>query len=160
MRTSILLAAGVALGLGCGDSGGSGGGGGGTVSSASGKTTAATGSVTTSTGAAGGGPPAGACVQPGEPGNENGVGEYCTPGGGQCSDNPLAPLCLADVGEDQWFCTRIGCNAMTNCGADAGCLVTPDGSACLPCKCEDTALGCGGGPGTSAASSSATTGGG
>lgn len=143
--------------LACGDDGGEGGSGG------SGSTmTTATGSTTKSTtGAQGGGPPAGACVQPGEPGNANGVGEYCTPGGGQCQDNPLAPLCLADVGQDQWFCSRIGCDEMTDCGPDAGCLiVSGQGSACLPCKCESSAFGCGGGSTTSSSGSSTAAAGG
>lgn len=86
--------------------------------------------------------PAESCIRPGDHGNDIGVGEYCSPFGGQCQGFEFAPLCLADVGQDQWFCTRIGCDAMTNCGAGAGCLITGDGSACVPCRCEPTGLGC------------------
>jgi len=155
-RTSVVLVAALlSAGLACGDADGQGGSGG-----AGGATTSGSAASAKSTGSSqGGGPPAGACIQPGEQGNANGVGEYCTPGGGQCQDNPLAPLCLADVGQDQWFCTRIGCDEMTDCGPDAGCLiVSGEGSACLPCKCEPSAFGCGGS--TSASASSATTTGG
>ena len=86
--------------------------------------------------------PADSCIRPGDTGNANGVGTYCSPGGGQCSSFDLAPLCLADVGQDQWFCTRIGCDAQTSCGAGAGCLIETDGSACVPCRCDSRGLGC------------------
>jgi hypothetical protein len=86
--------------------------------------------------------PAESCVRPGDHGNDVGTGEYCTPGGGQCGDFDLAPLCLADVGQDQWFCTRIGCDAQTNCGTGAGCLIETGGSACVPCRCDARGLGC------------------
>jgi hypothetical protein len=96
-------------------------------------------------GEAGGGPepPPGSCIQPGDKGNDKGVGEFCTPGGGECDKFALAPFCLADVGQDQWFCTRIGCDAMTDCGQGAGCLIVSGmGSACVPCKCEPSGVGC------------------
>jgi hypothetical protein len=86
--------------------------------------------------------PAGSCIRPGDHGNSLGVGEYCSPGGGQCASFDRAPLCLADVGQDQWFCTRIGCDATTDCGTGAGCLLETDGSACVPCRCDSRGLGC------------------
>lgn len=86
--------------------------------------------------------PTASCVRPGGVGNANGVGTYCTPGGGQCGAFAMAPLCLADVGQDQWFCTRIGCDATTDCGAGAGCLLETGGSACVPCACDTRGLGC------------------
>jgi hypothetical protein len=86
--------------------------------------------------------PAASCVRPGEQGNANGVGQYCTPGGGECAPFDLAPLCLADVAQEQWFCTRIGCDANTNCGEGAGCLIDPGGSACVPCRCDPSGIGC------------------
>lgn len=142
----------------CGDDSSDGGSGG------SGTTTGSTSSTTkASTGTGqGGGPPAGSCIQPGEMGNANGVGEYCSPGGGQCQDNALAPLCLADVGQDEWFCTRIGCDETTDCGPNAGCLmVMGQGSACVLCKCDDSAFGCASSStSSSSSSSSASTGGG
>ncbi|MSP24455.1 MAG: hypothetical protein EXR75_04690 [Myxococcales bacterium] len=110
-------------------------------------------SASTGTGGGGGGGPvvpAESCVQAGEKGNNNGVGEFCTPGGGECADFPKAALCLADVGQSQWMCTRIGCDATTDCGAGAGCHIEPgQGSACLPCKCDPSAIGCNGGGGGS-----------
>lgn len=121
----------------CGDSGSGSGGSGGT---------APTGGSPPAGGAAeGGGPPAASCIQPGDTGNEIGVGEFCTPLGGECEDNTDAQLCLADVGQDQWMCSRIGCTETTDCGEGAGCVITGDGSACVPCMCESTGIGCEGG---------------
>jgi hypothetical protein len=86
--------------------------------------------------------PAESCVQRGDHGNNVGVGEYCTPSGSECAGFDLAPLCLAAVGQDQWFCTRIGCDATTNCGEGAGCLIETQGSACVPCRCDSRGIGC------------------
>ena len=82
------------------------------------------------------------CTRPGDKGNNKGVGEYCTPQGNECQDFPEAPLCLASVGQDEWMCTRIGCDEMTDCGDGAGCLITGAGSACVPCKCDPGGIGC------------------
>jgi len=86
--------------------------------------------------------PAASCVRPGDVGNNNGVGQYCTPAGTECAGFDRAPLCLAAVGQDQWFCTRIGCDATTDCGEGAGCLIDPQGSACVPCRCDASGIGC------------------
>lgn len=86
--------------------------------------------------------PAESCVRPGDVGNNVGVGQYCTPEGGECAPYDLAPLCLATVGQAQWFCTRIGCDATTNCGEGAGCLIESQGSACVPCRCDSRGIGC------------------
>ncbi|MFO0615989.1 MAG: hypothetical protein U0414_25565 [Polyangiaceae bacterium] len=94
------------------------------------------------------------CIQPGDPGNDIGVGHACTPGGGECMQFPLASLCLADVGQDEHFCTRIGCDEKTNCGKDAGCLIEGAGSACVPCKCDSAGIGCSTTSTTSSSSSS------
>jgi hypothetical protein len=112
-------------------------------------TTSSSGSA--GNGGSGGGltPPPESCVQPGDVGNVNGVGTPCTPGGGECKPFPLAPVCLADFGQDEWFCTRIGCDATTDCGMGAGCLLESAGSACVPCVCDDAGVGCGGGTGGS-----------
>lgn len=98
-------------------------------------------------GGAGGGSdvPDESCVRPGDVGNANGVGEFCTPGGDECDPFPLAPACLANFGQDQWFCTRIGCNEETDCGDGAGCQLESAGSACVPCRCSPDAFGCSGG---------------
>jgi len=128
--------------MACGDSGSGVGGGG---SPAAGGSPAGGASE-------GGGPPSESCIQPGDLGNQLGVGEYCSPLGGECTDNTDAQLCLADVGQDQWMCSRIGCTEETDCGEGAGCLITSDGSACVPCECDDTGVGCGtGGGGTGGA---------
>lgn len=82
------------------------------------------------------------CVQPTDQGNSLGVGTPCTPGGGECAAFPMAPLCLADVGQEEWFCTRIGCTATTDCGTGAGCLIETGGSACVPCRCDIRGTGC------------------
>jgi hypothetical protein len=98
--------------------------------------------------------PPGSCAQPGDKGNANGVGEYCTPNGGQCANFPKAPLCLADLGQDQWMCTRIGCKSGADCGDGAGCVIEKQGSACIPCSCAPDGLGCpdaGGGGGAGGA---------
>lgn len=122
----------------CGSSGSSGSGGGGSSSST---TTAQMSSSTTTTsssvgGADGGDPtPADSCTKPGDHGNAKGVGEYCTPGGGECAKFAEAGLCLADVGQTQWFCTRIGCTKDDECGAATTCVMRPEGAGCVPNKC-------------------------
>ena len=98
-----------------------------------------------SSGGAGASTPTESCVQPGDVGNENGVGQHCTPAGGECNDFPEAGLCLADVAQDQWFCTRVGCDETTDCGMEAGCQLEASGSACVPCRCSPDAFGCGSG---------------
>ena len=79
--------------------------------------------------------PAGSCSKPGDKGNDKGVGEFCSPLGKQCSKFPGAPLCLADVGQDQWMCTRIGCTADAECGMNATCYKDPKGAGCVPNRC-------------------------
>lgn len=127
--------------------------------SSSSTTTTATGSGGGSTasgtgGAGGAGPkvPAASCTMPGDKGNENGVGTFCTPGGGECTGFPKAGLCLADAFQDQWFCTRVGCKMDVDCGSAAHCHLDPNGAACVPDKCEEAT--------TSSTSSTSSTGGG
>lgn len=153
--TEAKLAACIALVLAiaaCGDDSSGGGGSGG--AGGSGAAGGTGGQVTQGGGGGGGGPPDASCIRPGDLGNELGVGEYCEPLGGQCQDNSEAQLCLADVGQDQWMCTRISCED-ADCGEGAGCLVTDEGSACVPCKCDDTGIGCAGGQGGSGGSGGA-----
>jgi hypothetical protein len=121
----------------------------GTSTGAGGGTGAATGA-----GGAGGGPmaPAASCVQAGDKGNDNGVGTFCTPGGGECNAFAKAGLCLADAGQDQWFCTRIGCTTDMDCGTAAHCHLDPGGAACVPDKCEPSSTS------TSSTSSTSSTG--
>jgi hypothetical protein len=71
-----------------------------------------------------------ACAAPGAVGNENGVGEYCTPGGGECGDNSVATLCTVDFERGvPPFCTNL-CFGDT-CGTDASC--TNDGGGPMGC---------------------------
>jgi hypothetical protein len=126
-----------------------------TSTGSGGGSTSATGSTAGAGGTgAGGGPtaPAESCAQPGDKGNDNGVGTFCTPGGGECTNFPKAGLCLADVGQDQWLCTRIGCKMDADCGTAAHCHVDPAGAACIPDKCEP--------PASTSSSSSSSSGGG
>src|SRR5690349_3733218 len=77
-------------GSGGGDDGSGGGSGGGGAGSPDG----------------GGGSPGALCAAPGAVGNAEGVGEYCTPGGGECDDNEDATYCTVDYEEGAPpFCT-------------------------------------------------------
>lgn len=121
-------------------------------------TTGAGGSTSSATtggmGGSGGDPtPAASCAKPGDKGNELGVGTYCSPGGHECAEFPFAGLCLAEVGQDQWFCTKISCKTDAECGTDAVCHMDPQGSGCVPKKCE------GGGAGGATASGAGGSGG-
>jgi hypothetical protein len=127
-RTLLLTACVIVAASGCSSDEGSGDGAGGSGGSG--------GSGASGGDAANDAPVTQGCVQPGDHGNEIGVGEFCTPGGTECP--PGAPLCLATAApeEDQWFCTRL-CDEATNCGADAFCLLEARGSACVPNRCVD-----------------------
>lgn len=83
------------------------------------------------------------CDQPCELGNSFGVGQYCTPGGGECADTPgrAAPFCTGDYEPDEiWFCTR-PCdpdgNVVDQCGEDAICRGEDGGgpTGCFPVIC-------------------------
>ena len=80
--------------------------------------------------------PAGSCGQPGDTGNELGVGRFCSPGGRECTTAPQARLCVADLspGDGQWFCTKL-CSSDMDCGMDAVCIGDSRGRACLPARC-------------------------
>jgi hypothetical protein len=83
--------------------------------------------------------PAESCTHPGDKGNAIGVGEYCTPVGGECKAFDGAPFCLASAGQTQWFCSRVGCTKDDQCGMGAFCLFNPAGSACVPYRCVSDA---------------------
>ena len=80
--------------------------------------------------------PAMSCGQPGDTGNENGVGAFCTPGGNECRPHPLASLCIVDLDpvDEQWYCTRL-CAHDSDCGSGAVCGGDSRGSACIPARC-------------------------
>ncbi|TAK27988.1 MAG: hypothetical protein EPO40_14930 [Myxococcaceae bacterium] len=82
-----------------------------------------------------GGVPVGSCVQPGENGNEQGVGRFCTARGNQCAGN-AANLCLAALAptEGQWFCTHL-CTMDSQCGAGSVCVGDSRGRVCMPARC-------------------------
>src|SRR4051812_15436763 len=124
MRNQTIFAAVLALGfaaVACSSSGSSSStGSGGAGSTATSSTVASTGT----------GPmtPPNSCTKPGDKGNDIGVGEYCTPNGGECGKFPKAGLCLADVQQDQWFCTKVGCKTDMDCGMAAHCHMDPAGA--------------------------------
>jgi hypothetical protein len=82
----------------------------------------------------------GGCIACGAQGNEIKVGEYCTPGGGECDDNGPgnAILCAADFREySPPMCTRV-CQRDDECGSDAVCRSDPNDAnarACVPNTC-------------------------
>lgn len=84
--------------------------------------------------------PAESCGQPGDEGNDIGVGRFCTRRGGQCAVNSGARLCLQDVApdDDQWFCTRL-CTMDSECGAGAVCVGEARGAGCVPAECAPPA---------------------
>jgi len=92
-------------------------------------------------------PPASAPCLEGQCGNpEFGVGQPCTPGGGECSDLPGFMLCTADFNDtDLWFCTKpcsMSGDWQAQCGSDAVCSGDPEdpaaGSGCMPASCADS----------------------
>jgi hypothetical protein len=73
------------------------------------------------------------CGQPGDPGNELGVGKYCT-GFTECS-GLMASFCANLGGDAQLhFCT-MACSAGGNCGAGATCQCQGGQCGCVPDSC-------------------------
>jgi Copper type II ascorbate-dependent monooxygenase, C-terminal domain len=83
------------------------------------------------------------CAMPGDPGNDVGVGKFCSAGSGQCGGNGAAALCLADFTQGAFanFCT-LQCQASAECGTDAICGPS---KICIPAKCTGDG-GTGGSP--------------
>jgi hypothetical protein len=81
------------------------------------------------------------CVPFGTAGNDQGIGGYCSPSGGQCNvvgPGGSARICTADVPgtpPHAWFCTY-PCMHTTECGAGAACVTTSMGSSCVPTACD------------------------
>jgi hypothetical protein len=73
--------------------------------------------------------------------NPEGIGGYCTPGGGQCDlagPHGMGTTCTADLPQappNGWFCT-FPCVTAATCGTSAVCDVTPQGQECIPVPCE------------------------
>jgi hypothetical protein len=80
------------------------------------------------------------CVSTTAASSENGVGGYCSPGGGQCVHAGVggsASLCSADFGAPahEWFCT-LPCDTTSECGAGGGtCISAPFADICVPSAC-------------------------
>jgi hypothetical protein len=74
-----------------------------------------------------------ACVEPGAPGNEVGIGKHCTNGGGECGGSSI---CLADYTDGEFgnFCTSL-CADNAECGAGAACKGEGN-KACIPDGCD------------------------
>jgi hypothetical protein len=77
------------------------------------------------------------CGDPGDPGNEDGVGKYCTQGGGQCTGTG-APICSADIEAGQPGLCSKPCSTDADCGTGAVCMASTLGSGCEPVVCETT----------------------
>ena len=80
--------------------------------------------------------PADSCGQPGDMGNDIGVGRFCTRRGGECANTTGARVCLQDISPDdgQWFCTRL-CTMDSECGTGAVCVGDARGAGCVPAEC-------------------------
>jgi hypothetical protein len=79
-----------------------------------------------------GGPP---CAAAGDPGNDQGVGKYCTNQGHECSG--AATICLADYTKGGFgdFCSKL-CSADVDCGAGAACKGSgSQPKICVPSAC-------------------------
>jgi hypothetical protein len=74
------------------------------------------------------------CGAPGSPGNEKGVGKYCTKGGGQCLGTG-APFCSVDFSTGPGICSK-PCSTDLDCGAGAVCFADSLGKGCKPVACD------------------------
>ncbi len=80
-------------------------------------------------------PPTDGCVTEGEPGNELGVGKYCTATGNECVGNGESTVCLAQFDDRAPFCTYFGCETDDACGEGAVCSDQGAAKVCLPVAC-------------------------
>lgn len=77
------------------------------------------------------------CGQPGDPGNELGVGHFCQTLL-DCGDTAEAPLCSNIGDETTWFCTKTCANedaGVEVCGTGATCTCGNGGCGCTPTSC-------------------------
>jgi hypothetical protein len=93
---------------------------------------------TTASSADAGAPSGPPCVTEGTKGNEKGVGEFCSKGGGQCADNGSgnAVICAEDFG-GPGYCT-IPCVDASSCGSGSVCTgdsPTSKTKGCVPVAC-------------------------
>lgn len=75
------------------------------------------------------------CGDPGDPGNSDGVGKYCTKGGGQCIGTG-SPICSADIESGAPGLCSKPCLSDSDCGAGAVCYGSSLGKGCEPIACE------------------------
>jgi hypothetical protein len=77
-----------------------------------------------------------ACGNPGDAGNEMGVGKYCTKGGGQCQGTQ-APYCSLDVKTDvPGICSK-PCATAADCGTGSICTGSGLEMGCAPAACGE-----------------------
>jgi hypothetical protein len=76
-------------------------------------------------------------------GNEQGVGQPCTAGGGECNDfiGRGAGFCTVDFSDTNLaYCTR-PCSVDEDCGTDSRCVGDPKDpggdTGCIPASCVD-----------------------
>lgn len=83
------------------------------------------------------------CVADDAPGNELGVGRYCTPKGDECFGQPRATFCHADFYPDETSTgCMFNCSGSEECGEAATCRPFADpekvGGECVPTQCLAT----------------------
>jgi hypothetical protein len=84
------------------------------------------------------------CGQPGDVGNNLGVGKYCADFGG-CANNGSASLCASLGDPNLHFCTFLCTKGTTNCGTGASCQCNPQNPAqcaCFPDSCANMPASC------------------
>jgi hypothetical protein len=81
------------------------------------------------------------CGQPGDVGNEKGVGKYC---GGGASCPAGAPFCSSLGDPKTNFCTNLcsGATDTTTCGTNATCQCMGGQCGCFPNSCATMPAGC------------------
>lgn len=75
----------------------------------------------------------GGCAQPGDEGNDLGVGRYCA-SASDCAGQ-TANFCIANFSAEN-YCTVILCQSDDECGEGASCVASGPGSACVPLACQ------------------------
>jgi hypothetical protein len=88
---------------------------------------------------AGGGSTTLCCGQPGDAGNELGVGQYCTGFNTGCTG--MASLCSNISDAQLHFCTMV-CQAGGNCGTGATCQCQGGQCGCFPDACMNMPSTC------------------
>jgi len=71
------------------------------------------------------------CGEPGDQGNSEGIGKFCT-SLGDCSSTESAPLCSIIGDPTTFFCTRTctGSGSGSDCGSGATCTCNNAGNEC------------------------------